>query len=235
MRPCRDLPGASVGNKPPVKATDLGSVPGLGRPPGGRHGNPPQYSCLEHPTDRGAWRAAVPGVAESRTGPRTWRRRQNAGRNPAPPRNPGQQRGHSNACLPPACISLCVEGTWRERCRLGRCEGAQQGCGWRAGRGLGVGRARDGAPPGLLARVSGRVWKLRPQLCRTQPGCCGNGREAGTGASTAAWHPVKRSTLRFSGPSWANTFQQRSHENSVGSSARPGIWARLIPAARCLA
>ena len=41
-----------------------GSVPGLGRPPGGGQGNPLQQSCLENPTDRGAWRATVPRVAE---------------------------------------------------------------------------------------------------------------------------------------------------------------------------
>ena len=34
---------------------DLGSIPGSGRPPGGGHGNPLQYSCLENPVDRGAW------------------------------------------------------------------------------------------------------------------------------------------------------------------------------------
>ena len=38
----------------------LGSVPGLGRSPEGRHGNPLQYSCLENPMDRGAWRANSP-------------------------------------------------------------------------------------------------------------------------------------------------------------------------------
>ena len=39
---------------------DLGSVPGSGRSPGGGHGNPLQYSCLENPMDRGAWRANSP-------------------------------------------------------------------------------------------------------------------------------------------------------------------------------
>ena len=48
-------------------AGDAGSVPGLGRSPGGGHGNPPQYSCLENPMDRGAWWATVHGVAKSRT------------------------------------------------------------------------------------------------------------------------------------------------------------------------
>ena len=44
---------------------DLCSMPGSGRSPGGGHGNPLQYSCLENPMDRGAWQAAVHGVAES--------------------------------------------------------------------------------------------------------------------------------------------------------------------------
>ena len=38
---------------------DIGSVPGWGRSPGGGHGNPLQYPCLENPTDRGAWWATV--------------------------------------------------------------------------------------------------------------------------------------------------------------------------------
>ena len=48
-------------------AGDLGSVPGLGISPGGEHGNPLQYSCLENSRDRGALRATVHGVAKSRT------------------------------------------------------------------------------------------------------------------------------------------------------------------------
>ena len=44
-----------------------GSVPGLGRSPGGGNGNPLQYSCLENPTDRRAWQVTVHGVAKSRT------------------------------------------------------------------------------------------------------------------------------------------------------------------------
>ena len=46
---------------------DAGVIPGLGRPPGGRHGTPLQCSCLDYAMDRGAWRAAVHGVAKSRT------------------------------------------------------------------------------------------------------------------------------------------------------------------------
>ena len=44
---------------------DTDSMPGSGRSPGGRHGNPLQYSCLENPMDRGAWQATVHGVAKS--------------------------------------------------------------------------------------------------------------------------------------------------------------------------
>ena len=46
---------------------DLGLIPGSGRSPGGGHGNPLQYSCLENPMDRGAWWATVHGVTKSQT------------------------------------------------------------------------------------------------------------------------------------------------------------------------
>ena len=46
---------------------DVGSTPESGRSPGEGNGNPLQYSCLENPKDRGAWWAAVHGVAKSRT------------------------------------------------------------------------------------------------------------------------------------------------------------------------
>ena len=55
---------------PPVNAGDIrdvGLIPGSGRSPGGGHGNPLQYSCLENPMDGGAWWAAVHGVSKSRT------------------------------------------------------------------------------------------------------------------------------------------------------------------------
>ena len=48
-------------------AEDLGSVPGLGRSPGGGHGNPLQYSYLENPMYRGTWQDTVHGVAKSWT------------------------------------------------------------------------------------------------------------------------------------------------------------------------
>ena len=53
---------------PPVNPgdrRDMGSIPELGRSPGGGHGNPLQYSFLENPMDRGAWRAIVHRVTES--------------------------------------------------------------------------------------------------------------------------------------------------------------------------
>ena len=46
---------------------DPGSIPGLGRSPGGGHGTPLQYSCLEYLMDRGALWASVHSVTKSRT------------------------------------------------------------------------------------------------------------------------------------------------------------------------
>ena len=60
-------PGGSDGKESACIAEGLDSIPGLGRSPGGGHGNPLQYSCLENPMDRGAWWATVPGVAKSPT------------------------------------------------------------------------------------------------------------------------------------------------------------------------
>ena len=62
------FPGSTSGKEPDVGATSIiSSIPGLGRHPGGGHGNPRQYSCLENPIERGAWRAIVHGSTESRT------------------------------------------------------------------------------------------------------------------------------------------------------------------------
>ena len=61
---------ALVVKNPPANAggsKDSGEIPGLGRCPGGGHGSPLQYSCLENPMDRGAWRATVHGVTKSQT------------------------------------------------------------------------------------------------------------------------------------------------------------------------
>ena len=48
-------------------ARDTDSIAGSGRSPGGGHGNPLQYSCLENPMDRGTWWAMVQGVTKSQT------------------------------------------------------------------------------------------------------------------------------------------------------------------------
>ena len=54
----------------PASAGDIrnaGLIPGSGRSPGGEHCTPLQYSCLENPMDRGAWRVTVHGVTQSQT------------------------------------------------------------------------------------------------------------------------------------------------------------------------
>ena len=56
----------------PANAGEVGLIPRLGRSPGGGSGNLPQCSCLEDPTDTGAWRVAVHGVAESDTNEQAW-------------------------------------------------------------------------------------------------------------------------------------------------------------------
>ena len=61
------LPGGLNGEELACQARDAGLIPGSGRSPGGGHGNPLQYSCLENPMDKGAWRAAVHGVTEGWT------------------------------------------------------------------------------------------------------------------------------------------------------------------------
>ena len=48
-------------------AEDVGSIPGSGRSSGGGNGNPLQYSCLENPMDKRAWRASICGVIKSLT------------------------------------------------------------------------------------------------------------------------------------------------------------------------
>ena len=51
----------------PANAGDMSSIPGLGRSPGGGHGHPIPYSCLENPMDRGVWWARVFGLTKSQT------------------------------------------------------------------------------------------------------------------------------------------------------------------------
>ena len=62
-----ELPGGSDSKESACSEGDLDLIAGSGRSPGGGNGNPLQYSCLESPMDRGAWRATVHGVTKSRT------------------------------------------------------------------------------------------------------------------------------------------------------------------------
>ena len=59
----RYYPDSSDGKASACSAVDLGLIPGSERSPGEGNGNPRQYSCLENPTDGGAWQAIVHGVA----------------------------------------------------------------------------------------------------------------------------------------------------------------------------
>ena len=61
------FPGGSDSKEPAYKVGDLGLIPGLGKSPGERNGNPLQYSCLENSMDGGAWWAMVHGVTNSWT------------------------------------------------------------------------------------------------------------------------------------------------------------------------
>ena len=61
------FPGGSGGKVSAYNVGDLGSIPGSGRSPEARSGNPLQYSCLENPMDGEAWWATAHGVAKSRT------------------------------------------------------------------------------------------------------------------------------------------------------------------------
>ena len=61
------VPGSSAVKNLPANAEDLGSVPGLGRSPSERNGNPLQYFCLKNPMGRGAWQALAHRVAKTWT------------------------------------------------------------------------------------------------------------------------------------------------------------------------
>jgi len=63
--PDEDFPCDSDGKESTCSAGDLGLIPGFGRSPAEGNGIPLQYSCLEHPMNRGSWLATVHGVAES--------------------------------------------------------------------------------------------------------------------------------------------------------------------------
>ena len=61
------FPGSLDSKESAYNVGGLGSVPGLERSPGEGNDNPPHYSCLENPMNRGAWWATVHGVAKSQT------------------------------------------------------------------------------------------------------------------------------------------------------------------------
>ena len=66
-----NFPGSTSGKEPAWQyksLSDVGLIPGSGRSPGGEHGNPLQYPCLENPTNRGAWWAIIHKVTNSQTG-----------------------------------------------------------------------------------------------------------------------------------------------------------------------
>ena len=60
------FPGGLDGEESTCNVGDVGLIPGLGRVPGGRPGNPFQYSCPKNPMDRGARQAPVHGVTKGR-------------------------------------------------------------------------------------------------------------------------------------------------------------------------
>ena len=70
IQSCVGFPGGAVVKNLAANARDtrdIGLIPGSGRSPGEGNGNPLQYSCLENPTDRGAWWATVCRAARSWT------------------------------------------------------------------------------------------------------------------------------------------------------------------------
>ena len=64
LLPSSGFPGGSNGKESACNDEDPGSLSGLERSPGGGHGNPLQYSCLEEPMDRGVWRSIVHRVTK---------------------------------------------------------------------------------------------------------------------------------------------------------------------------
>ena len=64
MFSCMGFPCSSADKESACNAGDPSLIPGLGRSPGGQHGYPLQYSCLENPTDRGAWGATESDTTE---------------------------------------------------------------------------------------------------------------------------------------------------------------------------
>ena len=98
----RGFPGSAVLKTSPNNAGDSGLIPGSGQSPGEGNGNPLQYSCLENPVDRGAWRATVNRVTVGHDWAcelfvikdTTWEK-------PTGRRRPGQAWGRGGASMPP--------------------------------------------------------------------------------------------------------------------------------------
>ena len=70
-RTSQGFPGGASGREPTCQCRthrDLGSIPGSGRSPGGGHGDPLQYFCLENPLDRGFWQAILESTVLQRVG-----------------------------------------------------------------------------------------------------------------------------------------------------------------------
>ena len=67
LRNILGFPGGSDSKKSTCNAGDLSLIPELGRSPGGGHGKPLQYSCLENPQGQRAWGVTVHRVAKSWT------------------------------------------------------------------------------------------------------------------------------------------------------------------------
>ena len=96
------FPGGAVVKNPPANAGDTGdagSIPGLGRSPGGGNVNPFQYSCLENSRDRGAWRATTYGVTKSRS----WLKQLSTPPHPTP---------HQGLYLVSSCYRLHCSYSW---------------------------------------------------------------------------------------------------------------------------
>ena len=66
-REAQGFPDGSAGKESAWNAGDTGLIPGSERSPGEGNSNPLQYSCLENPKNRGAWRAEVHGVTKNWT------------------------------------------------------------------------------------------------------------------------------------------------------------------------
>ena len=95
-------PPAHVGD-----GRDLGLTPGSRRSPGGGHGNPVQYSCLENPMDRGAWKATIHSVAKSWTWLSEWAHMHASGVGVC--RAPSAAEPQSVPCLRATPFPLCRE------------------------------------------------------------------------------------------------------------------------------